>query len=106
MTQHSSRTGVFKFAENVLDGAKDLADDVLDRARDLEHDLRRALSKSVRPEHDDRARPTADSGELHRIQHELGVLQEEFSRLTMAVEQQGQAGSSSTGRSKPAVTRR
>ena len=89
MTQHSHRTGITKLAGNVLDEVKDLADDVLDRAKDLEHDLRKALSKSIRPEHDDRARPTADSEELHRIQRELGVLQEEFSRLTTAVRAAG-----------------
>ncbi|MGW5531876.1 hypothetical protein [Streptomyces xanthochromogenes] len=56
------RTGIARFVGKVLDETKTFADDILDRATDLEHDVRRAVSNSLRPEgrHDDR-----DKGE-HR----------------------------------------
>ncbi|MFI0743435.1 hypothetical protein ACH4PU_36005 [Streptomyces sp. NPDC021100] len=47
------RTGITRFIGNVLDDAKDFTDECLDRARDLEHDVRKAISKAVRPDKDD-----------------------------------------------------
>ncbi|MCC2280723.1 hypothetical protein LKL35_35860 [Streptomyces sp. ET3-23] len=87
------RTSFTRFLRNVLDDAQDFLDDSLDRAGDLEHDLRKALSNSLRSQKDcepeerehnrDRARP---------LKGELADLREAVDRLATRLERAEDTG--------------